>query len=142
MAVNSCDLKMIKKLVKSGYLSINSVFSWNQYQEISVLQFAIMNSDHELIDFLLKNNIELDISTAFLGSALQEGIKDKNLNVVKKLVSSGADISVMPSHYERLPPLHWAIECGNFEITEFLVISGANVSASAYREILVMVCYN
>ncbi|KAH0557769.1 hypothetical protein KQX54_011607 [Cotesia glomerata] len=78
---------MIEKLVKSGDLNINSVFPCDQYREISVLQFAIMNS------------------------ALHVAIKEKNLEVVKKLVYSGADVNVRPSHYERLPPLHRAIQC-------------------------------
>lgn len=77
-----------------------------------------------------------------MGTALHVAIKEKNLEVVKKLVSFGADINVMPTHYERLPPLHRAIDCGNYEITEFLVMSGANVSTSAYKETSITGCYN
>ncbi|KAH0557824.1 hypothetical protein KQX54_012048 [Cotesia glomerata] len=142
MAVNSCDLKMIEKLVKSGDLNINSVLPCDQYREISVLQFAIMNSGEELIDFLLNKNVELNISTVFLGTALHVAIKEKNLEVVKKLVFSGADVNVRPSHYERLPPLHRAIQCGDYEITKFLVMSGANVSVSAYKEASIAGCYH
>ncbi|XP_044586111.1 putative ankyrin repeat protein RF_0381 [Cotesia glomerata] len=133
MAVNSCDVKLIQNLLKFGDFNVNSIFSWDRYRQISVLQFAILNSCDELIDFLLKNHVELNISTNFLGTALHVAIKQKNLDVVKKLVSSGADINIMPSHYETLPPLHRAIESGTHDITEFLVKSGADVNLVAYK---------
>ncbi|XP_044592943.1 putative ankyrin repeat protein RF_0381 [Cotesia glomerata] len=133
MAVNICDLKEIQKLVKSGDLSVNSIFSWDKYKEISVLQFAIVNSCDELIDILLENHVDLNISTKFLGTALHVAIKEKKLDVVKKLVSSGADINIMPGFYETLPPLHQAIESGTYDIIEFLVKSGADVNLAPYK---------
>ncbi|KAH0561560.1 hypothetical protein KQX54_017642 [Cotesia glomerata] len=137
MAVNSCDVKLIQNLLKSGDFNINSIFSWDRYRQISVLQFAILNSCNELIDFLLKNHVELNISTNFLGTALHVAIKQKNLDVVKKLVvSSGADINIMPSHIGIVPPLHRAIQSGTYDITEFLVKSGADVNLIAYKATL------
>ncbi|KAH0552145.1 hypothetical protein KQX54_006197 [Cotesia glomerata] len=133
MAVNSCDLEMIKKSVKSGDLSVNSIFSWGQYNKVTLLQFAIFNSDDELIDLLLENHVDLNISTLFLGTALHVAINQKKLDVVKKLVSSGADINIMPSCDVILPPLHESIRNNTNDIAEFLVKSGADVNLVPYK---------
>ncbi|XP_044594058.1 putative ankyrin repeat protein RF_0381 [Cotesia glomerata] len=133
MAVYSSVLTEILKSMESGELNVNSIFSWEQYKEISVLQFAILNSCDELIDFLLENYVDLNISTKFLGTALHLAIKIKKLDIVKKLVSSGADINIMSSLDENLPPLHRAIESGAYEIVEFLVNSGADINLVAYN---------
>lgn len=65
MASNKFDLKKIQELIKSGEISVNSVFVCEQHGEMSVLQFAIMNSDEKLIDLLFKNNVNLKTPLKF-----------------------------------------------------------------------------
>lgn len=66
-------------------------------------------------------------------TALHVANKEKKLDVVKKLVSSGADINIMPSQYETLSLLHRTIESGTYDIVEFLVKSGADVNWVAHK---------
>ncbi|XP_044576954.1 putative ankyrin repeat protein RF_0381 [Cotesia glomerata] len=136
------DLKNVQELVKSGEMSVNSVFPWKQYDEISVIQFAIINSDDEFIDFLLANNISLSKTTKSLGMALDVAIKKQKLDVVKKLVTSGAEINPTPHLCKTLFPLHLAIDYGNYDITEFLVMSGAEVNAKVHKATFNSACYN
>ncbi|KAH0560896.1 hypothetical protein KQX54_009844 [Cotesia glomerata] len=57
----------------------------------------------------------------------------QKLDIVKKLVTSGAEINLTRHHYPIIMlPLHLAIYCGNYDITEFLVMSGANVNAEVH----------
>ncbi|KAH0554815.1 hypothetical protein KQX54_012806 [Cotesia glomerata] len=124
MASNDINLKKIQKLVKSGEMSVNAVFACEKYSE-----YAIINSDEKLIDLLLKKKVNLNHTTKFLLTALHAAIKEQKLDVVKKLITSRAEINLTRPHYPLFPPLHLAIYCRNYDITEFLVMSGANVNA-------------
>ncbi|XP_044592935.1 putative ankyrin repeat protein RF_0381 [Cotesia glomerata] len=143
MAVNSFGLKDVEGLVKFGKLGVNSVFSWKNSQDISVLQFALMNWPEGFIDFILREiNFDLNLNTALLNAALYVAIKEKKVDIVKMLVSSGADVNRTSGYRYRVLPLHQAIECRNYDIIEFLVTSGANVNANVSKVKVAMYCYN
>ena len=64
-----------------------------------------------------------DLFTAIQNSSLEE---------VKSFVENGADVN-MPiirkySHSNRVTPLNFAVEKGNFEIVKYLIEKGATVS--------------
>ncbi|XP_044596766.1 putative ankyrin repeat protein RF_0381 [Cotesia glomerata] len=133
MAVNSCGLSNIQQLIECGHLNVNSIFFLDQYKQMSILQFAILNSYDDLIDYLLKNHVDLNASTDFFWTALHVAIEEKKLDVVQKLVFFGADINILPNHRAAQPPLHQAIQSGTYDITEFLVKSGADVNFIPYK---------
>jgi serine/threonine protein kinase len=52
--------------------------------------------------------------------------RNKNVDVIKYLVSSGADIHTNDREYGATP-LHWAAENGNIDVAKYLVSNGANI---------------
>ncbi|XP_074112289.1 ankyrin repeat domain-containing protein 61-like [Cotesia typhae] len=143
MAFNNFDLNKIQELVKSGKMSVNSILACEQYGELSVLQLAIMNHDEKFIDLLLQNNVNVNDSTKSLGTALQLAVKQQNLDVVKKLVASGAEINLnQRDDPKTMLPLHLAVDCGTYDIAEFLVMSGAHVNAEVHAVTFNNVSYN
>ena len=89
------------------------------------LHFASSNANLMTVDFILKNGGTVDMkdlngeTPLFLASS-------KSLHVVRLLHIHGANINSTNIH-ERLP-LHYAVECGMFDIVKYLVENGANVS--------------
>ena len=50
-------------------------------------------------------------------------IKQKNINLVKQLLQSGADVN---KPFDDVFPIIYAVSCGNIDIVEFLIEEGAN----------------
>ncbi|XP_029473099.1 myotrophin isoform X1 [Rhinatrema bivittatum] len=74
-------------------------------------------------------------------TALIWALKNGDLDVVKEFVAGGADVNKMLDGGRK--PLHYAADCGQDEILEFLLSKGANINAPDKHGItpLLSACY-
>ncbi|XP_074106829.1 notch-regulated ankyrin repeat-containing protein B-like [Cotesia typhae] len=117
MVAYNCNSEDLFCLIKSGKLPI--------------LHYAIEASDEKFIDVLLENKVDLDLNIPSLGTALHLAVVKQDLDLVKKLVNSGADVNavrkdIMSSYY-KWSTLHLAIFSGNARIVEFLLKNNATI---------------
>jgi len=71
-----------------------------------------------------------NVSAASKGFDLHQAVLDKNINLVKRLLSKGADINLIgPRKFGDGSALHLAIREGNVDIARLLIDRGADVDA-------------
>ncbi|XP_074106828.1 nuclear factor NF-kappa-B p105 subunit-like [Cotesia typhae] len=117
MVACNCNSEDLFCLIKSGKLPI--------------LHYAIEAADEKFIDVLLENKVDLDLNIPSLGTALHLAVVKQDLDLMKKLINSGADVNAVKkdimSSYYKWSTLHLAIFSGNARIVEFLLKNNATI---------------
>jgi hypothetical protein len=97
---------------------------------LSKLVFAaIRANDVAQATKLLNSNVQIDLNLYYSNgdSILGWAASTERLDVVKLLVSHGADVN-LPSGVLALPPLHRAVMEGDLEVSAYLIAHGANLN--------------
>lgn len=100
------------------------------------LHYAVDVENDDMIHLLIKNKADINATTCVERNetALGTAIKKHNLNLIKTVISVGADVNLF-SRY--VTPLQFAIIKSNynsFQIVEHLIKSGAEVNADSSPE--------
>ncbi|MGD9720082.1 MAG: ankyrin repeat domain-containing protein [Pirellulales bacterium] len=100
--------------------------------ENSLLAVAAQMADAEIVDLLLKQNVEVNAPDAnFAGHALNYALLAQNAAAAKRLIEAGADVKLCTS-VGQTPPLLLAtyFETGDASVIRMLVKRGADVTAA------------
>lgn len=112
-------------------ININSIFICKpQYHgcPTTLAHLAIEYKNEELLDYVINSKADLNISIPHQGTVLEVAAKMGNLNLVKKLCESGADVN-LPTFEWSTPPLIHAAKEGFFDVVKYLIEKGADVNA-------------
>ena len=97
---------------------------------------AIRIGNAEKIGLMIKLGQDVNVKNSDGCSPLNVAIRERNLKIIKTLISAGADVNAVEVDSggyfgESLSLLHFAIRdsCGETEIINMLVSAGANVNA-------------
>ncbi len=103
---------------------------------VTALQEACRNGQAEVVENLLKNNIDINAAPAnsYNTTALQAATEGGHIGIVKRLLSIGADADAMPGNGNGRTTVQAAAECGHLEILEILLSAKANANALPAEE--------
>ncbi|XP_057318326.1 uncharacterized protein LOC130663224 [Microplitis mediator] len=118
VAVERKRYTMTKRLIERG-ADVNTIYN-NQ----TALIIAVENGYMTIVELLIKNKADVNIEVAATKTALSAAIMEGNFVIFKMLVDAIADLNP-PS----LLPLHLAVLQDNYDFTEYLISSGANVNS-------------
>ena len=97
--------------------------------KIDAIIDAACDGDEAAMQTLLKQDSSLanakdnNIQTTPLTNASHRGY----LNIVKLLISTGADVNAQEGNYSKSTALHWAATDGHLDVVEYLVSKGAKL---------------
>ncbi|XP_057317964.1 ankyrin-3-like [Microplitis mediator] len=118
LAVEKNCYKMTEHLIEVG-ADINII-----YKNKTPLIIAVENENMKIVKLLIKNNVDINIEVAVDKTALSAAIIKGNFVIFKMLVDAIADLNS-----SNLLPLHLAVLQDNYEFTEYLISSGADVNS-------------
>ncbi|XP_057319236.1 putative ankyrin repeat protein RF_0381 [Microplitis mediator] len=118
VAVEKKRYTMTKRLIEQG-ADVNSIYN-NQ----TLLIIAVENGNMKIVELLIRNKADINIEVAAAKTALSAAIIKGNFVIFKMLVDAIAGLNSL-----NLLPLHLAVLQENYEFTEYLISSGANVNS-------------
>ena len=122
-ACKNGDINMVKKLIDKG-ANINYR---DKLESRTCLIWAIYKKNETLINFFIKNSIELKFNkNIYLNNAIELASRLGHLKIVKYLVEHGANVNTM--NREGQTPLNSAARWGNIDIVKYLISKGADVN--------------
>jgi ankyrin repeat protein len=98
-------------------------FGRNFVRNDNLNQAALAGDIHQC-DNLLSKGANVNGAGTHAMKPIMSAAKDAHLETVKYLVSRGADVN---AHNDSGSALMWAVDSGNEEIVQFLLLSGTNV---------------
>lgn len=135
-AVEKGELEYVKELLETLDLADSKkhkkcAFTTEtvEHYKFSLISSAIVNKHSELVEMLLKSCFKIDDEDlkSIASLALHVATKSEDLDVVKLLLSFGAQVDVKDQN--GFTALHKAT--GNEDIVEFLINNGANVNSNS-----------
>lgn len=120
------DNKEAIKALLGRKININEVAKDN----ITALHLASHQGNHQIVKYLLESQpkkIKIDQYNIYQLTPLHSAIMLGHVEVVKELISHGADIEKLARF--NLSPLHLAAIKGNEELMHFLIIKGVNLNS-------------
>ena len=98
---------------------------------ISSLVCAVCVQQFEIVEMLLAYGAQVDLRESVYNiTALQESARGGNLQIVRKLVESGAGVNLITKY--KATPLIFASMFGHLDVVKYLVEQGANLNAVDY----------
>ena len=123
-AMGRGKLPAVKLLLKYGAdIKTKSLDGDNK----TLMYWAGEHGDKELIDFLVKKGLDVNISTRDGSTGLHEAAWYNNPEAARALIAHGAKVNV--TNASGNTPLHYAAEHNWMEVVEILVKNGADVNA-------------
>ena len=107
--------KMLKFLNENCNININAL----DEDDNTALMFAVKSGKSEVVDYLLKNNADVNIRNKFGITPLHLAVRKNALNLVEHILRYGADINIT-DNYEQTP-LFDAIQENNAQMIAFLI---------------------
>ncbi|WP_428241127.1 ankyrin repeat domain-containing protein [Gynuella sp.] len=89
------------------------------------LHYAVIEKDNQLLEYLLKNTVNLNSPDSSGATPLFLAVMTEDLVAVKNLLNAGADPNIPNNHRY---PITYAIAHDNADITRLLMESGANLN--------------
>jgi len=121
-AIFKKNLKGVKYLVENG-VQLNNV----EGNEESLLSQPILNNDFEMLEFLIKNDADINhIKNVDHGTFFTLAIQGGNMKIIKLLVENGAKLNIANTWGKT--ELMTAAGYKNLEITKYLVENGADIN--------------
>ncbi|XP_057318733.1 ankyrin-1-like [Microplitis mediator] len=118
VAIEKNCYTMTKRLIERG-ANINTIYN-NQ----TALIIAVEKENLKIAKLLIRNKADINIEVAVAKTALSAAIIKGNFVIFKMLVDAIADLNS-----PNLLPLHLAVLQDNYDFTEYLVSSGADVDS-------------
>ena len=120
LAIEAGDIETVKELILSGTVDINDTSSFSPF-----LPEAASFNQYEIAKFLIENGINInEKDTHTDSSALSKAVIEGNLEMVKLLCESGAELDTSTSENN---PLFFAESCHQEEISQYLVDKGIDI---------------
>lgn len=131
LAVQDNDLPRVRQLVEQDGVSVNS---FHDEEQTTPLWVATKYEHPGVVTYLLERGAKTESAVTPYRSALHYAIllaRDGDLNIVRALLRSGAEIECIPSdsHGSVLSVLHVACSTGNEGAVQLLLDEGAEVNA-------------
>ena len=118
-AIEQNNFEMVKCLADNG-----AKLNIPNNDGITPLQQMFITDKKDMINYLLNNHNE-EVELVF---KLRQAIENEDLNTVKYLVEEkGVDVNT--AFYDKVTPVHKAVELGNMEIAKYLIEQGADINA-------------
>ncbi|MBQ2645040.1 ankyrin repeat domain-containing protein [bacterium] len=123
-AIQDNNAKIVKLFVRSGF-NLNSL----TFSGISPLCSAAENGNQEIVDILMRGNINLLIKNPSNGlTPLYCAIKGNNINIIDKFAENGVSLTTRNQWADGISPLHYAAALGRDTIVSYLISKGADVN--------------
>jgi len=116
----------VTELFISKNANINTI-AHSPIEKNTFVHIAINKNYERLLDLLLRAKAKPDVFNAQGRSPLLLAIERKNPNMVRKLLTAGADPNQKPLDIFHFSPLHLSVYHGSLESTEILLNASANV---------------
>ena len=133
---NPPDLENIQVFLDSGFININSLFRSNTNLKQTILHIAVINSNLELVKFLVEYGIDVNVKDSYGNIPLHFS---KSLSVANFLIESGSEINARnkggatPLICMSEPEDNKLGEIESLKIINFLIKSGADINARTNR---------
>ncbi|GGP70112.1 ankyrin repeat domain-containing protein [Shewanella saliphila] len=89
------------------------------------LNAAIVKTDYEKMEELVKNGVNINQTDPLGNTALLTAVSNNDTRVVKYLLQNGAEANVQ--NKQDLTPLHYSVKNNNLELSSLLISSGTNI---------------
>jgi len=127
-AVFSNDFPTARNLVELHHLPLNL----QNYEGETALSYAVMNSNYDMVKFLLSRGADLNLSNCRAESPLHQAVVIGNTDIARLLVEGGSYIDAEDECGET--PLHFAVREDQAEIVEYLLSIGADPDHSNHDD--------
>ena len=130
MACRKNDIISVKKILAKG-VDINQADD----SRSTALCFAAGNDtdNTELLELLLKNGAKVNLENLYVRNALIEAADSRSIKKVKYLLKNGALINRKSEGFGGVSAISVAVFDVNFEMVDFLIKNGADVSSEMDR---------
>ena len=120
IAIDAKNYRVVEKLLSSYSEDYTDAFVRG------LLEKAIANKDEKLFDLLLDYELDPDAGYTSTLKLVQQTVKNNETSYAKKLIKSGAQISVKDAEGNTL--LHYASNNGNKDLVKLLLANGAKAN--------------
>lgn len=121
---NDNDISIMKLLLNKG-ANINPNFSNSN----TALSIAIESNKIDKLKILLTYNPNINSKKRQI-SYLMLAVVNKNYEITKLLINSGADVNYLYSNYSKYTALHYSLIHNSPDISKLLIESGADINIS------------
>lgn len=124
------DLALVKRLLKGNEEQINVA-----YRNKTPLYVVVKNRNYEILEYLLKFDIDLEVNGFCLESVVREG----DYKALKLMLDNG--FSANYSNKKGYRPVHWAATLEDVSLLELLIERGADVNpvTNVHKETALMI---
>lgn len=120
-------MKRIMLVVLSGFIIISSIFIITCVNNKKKLFTAVQNNDIKSVEKLIKSGVNINYKDNDGETALEEAVKTDNKDIVKLLISKGADLNTMD--IQRSTPLS---VIRSQSMMNLLLSNGANANTMVF----------
>jgi len=127
-AVFSNDFSAARNLIEHHNLPLNL----QNYEGETALSYAVMNSNYEMVKFLIDRGADLNTQNCRSETPLHQAVVIGNLEIARGLAEGGGYIDAEDECGET--PLHFAVREDQAEIVEYLLSVGADPDHSNHDD--------
>lgn len=124
----SLEYALFNNHVEIAEILVNHGVKFNEIRLHSLISHAIENGYIQVLEFLKKNNVNVNTANEYGFTSLMQACKHGKLEIVKFLLNNEANIHGQNQH--GISPLLWAIAEGHFDIVQLLIEKGANINSA------------
>ena len=122
-AVMNNDCKYVIDEIQKG----TDIFHIDSKGE-SYLHKASRNNNYEIVDLLIRLELDINLKNNFHDTPLHLAIQFNNLNIADRLIFKGADVNAQ--NKKLITPLHLAAKTGKIELVNLLIANQAKISTN------------
>ncbi|UWX11466.1 CRPV-357 [Crowpox virus] len=122
-AIKNCDSQKVIDLIRSSNIDVNII---EENLRLSPLHYAVECGNKDIVISILEHGADVNLHVGDIQTPIDIAVNACNLDMVKLLVENGADIDTCIDCEYHYTPLQNAINNNSYEITEFLLLSGAD----------------
>jgi ankyrin repeat protein len=135
-AAKASDVGLVSALLQKG-ADIDHVSDLDdEYaigRNINALHHAVLESNLEMIRFLINQGADPNVNMGDARSILQLATDLGDMQMIQVLIEAGADCNKASSSKHPLNPLQTAVDMGNFELAKYFMSVGADINWPPYE---------